>query len=1048
MPKVLIHFTHGLGDAVQLTCVFQHLQKYRPDWDLYLQAQRGKHSVGNGYCQRIWHEQEPGPDHGFFHQVFKLDWWENYNAYADCPNTKVTNCLREVFRIQPDPALLRYKLHLGQEALESTGGYLEQIGCRRLDNGRFNAVVLHYQGNTSTHKKNLSDEQAAILCESVIAAGFVPVILDWDRRSPLPDGRRIFSPGVQAGDIWGGFGSGDAERITALISQASLFVGIDSGPQKCAGATDTPAIGVWTGHHPIQFMDLCGNFLHLVPPNHENIPPMQHAGPRSYFHRNYRYRLFTGSHDLTDAALTMLGAEAPKHPDGLVKVGDFWVRDDNTEQDMVVVKDVYQGDCYRISLLGKFADDEVIVDVGAHIGAFAKLWHKRNPRARIICVEACPENLACLQANVGDFATVVHAACTYEEGELALLNAVRPHCESTGGSTVIPADKLDDASLRQPGYEYWHDRRPLRKVTLEELMAQMGVNHIDLLKLDCEGSEFSILEKTPSRSRIHFILGEYHGLQRWDEMRPRVFYGWDYGHMYAHESGLGNFHLCNRVWPPPARSSVQDFLRRHVRSGDEPYFDLGLGYYQALHDLTARFAPNRIVEIGVRAGYSALAMLRAAPQAAVVGFDNDSDMSSAGYVQHARELLKGHNYQLILADSRTLPSLPSSDMVLIDGDHTLPGCLNDLQLASRAAPVILLDDYQEYADNAVRNAIAQWRNSNPGWSLEVVPFGDPHRSVAVLTRNKEKTLRLALPPGIGDAFWCLLKVPALCRREGASGVDVEVCGGPPYRSREFLQAFDFVSSVAHTDLRITEADFITPGGEFNYAPSQPSWHNRFDWLLQVNGHLERGQRIEDWLPDLAIDWNLMERFRWSNKALETAAAVQQQYGDYCVFYTGPESGNTTAGHNRGGLWRPADWVRLAELARAAGLQVLFVGAEYDRSYLANHLLPAGLKDCHDYLGAWQIDETLAVIRGARFYVGYQSGLGIVATYLGVPTAMFWRPYGNSILPDQRVTFREEMASAWAPREHLDRGRYLPCIYGRCSPEGIMEHQRTVWNNLR
>ncbi len=97
----------------------------------------------------VWHDQEPGPDHAFFHQVVKLAWWENYNAYADCSNTKVTNCLREVFRIQPDPALFKYKLHLGQEALENTGGYLEKIGCRRLDNGRFNATVVHYQGKAA-----------------------------------------------------------------------------------------------------------------------------------------------------------------------------------------------------------------------------------------------------------------------------------------------------------------------------------------------------------------------------------------------------------------------------------------------------------------------------------------------------------------------------------------------------------------------------------------------------------------------------------------------------------------------------------------------------------------------------------------------------------------------------------------------------------------------------------------------------------------------------------------------------------------------------------
>ena len=64
-------------------------------------------------------------------------------------------------------------------------------------------------------------------------------------------------------------------------------------------------------------------------------------------------------------------------------------------------------------------------------------------------------------------------------------------------------------------------------------MALLGVDHIDLLKLDCVGSEFSIVEKTPSGSHIHFILGEYHGQERWNEMRARVFPGWDDGHMWA-----------------------------------------------------------------------------------------------------------------------------------------------------------------------------------------------------------------------------------------------------------------------------------------------------------------------------------------------------------------------------------------------------------------------------------------------------------------------------------------------------------------------------------
>ena len=163
------------------------------------------------------------------------------------------------------------------------------------------------------------------------------------------------------------------------------------------------------------------------------------------------------------------------------------------------MRDVVRDNAYRTVLLSSHAFN-VVVDIGAHIGTFAMLWHDKNPNAVIACVEACPDNLAALQRNVGHFATVIHAACTYQTRSVGLLNAVRPHCESTGGSMVVPLDELDTAP-GQPGYRYWRDTRPLPTITLEQIMDRLGVDYIDLLKLDCEGSEIDILGHTPSRRR-------------------------------------------------------------------------------------------------------------------------------------------------------------------------------------------------------------------------------------------------------------------------------------------------------------------------------------------------------------------------------------------------------------------------------------------------------------------------------------------------------------------------------------------------------------------
>lgn len=211
------------------------------------------------------------------------------------------------------------------------------------------------------------------------------------------------------------------------------------------------------------------------------------------------------------------------------------------QQDADVVMEVIGRDVYQTGRVDHRGAGEVVFDIGAHIGSFSVLWKRKNPGARIVCVEACPENIPVLMANVAHFATaIVHAACTYDKGDIALLNSVMPGGVATGGSGILTEDLRDKPF---PDY-YWKDFRPLDKVTLESLMDAVGVDRIDVLKLDCEGSEFSILENTPSLDRIGIIFGEYHGLTRWEELRQRKFANWKYAEL-SRVGDLGTFQLIN-----------------------------------------------------------------------------------------------------------------------------------------------------------------------------------------------------------------------------------------------------------------------------------------------------------------------------------------------------------------------------------------------------------------------------------------------------------------------------------------------------------------------
>jgi len=314
MVTLLLHFPHGLGDTVQFSVVLKHLRKYRPDWEVSVRCGRGKHSALLGLCHAVYHDQEAEPSQHFDTSV-PLGWYENYSRYEDRPNSKITNCLTEVFGIDYDPSLGRYEVHPTDDAKERARNYLRSTGAQETAPDKFQAVIIHYEGNTSTWKKNLKHWQGQALAQKALLLGRVPIVLDWDGRSPVPDDKTIFCPRPGKEDVWGGWGSGDAGVITAMIAMAEAYVGIDSGPGKCASATDTPTLIVWREHHPVQFHDPAPNTTHLLPHNWRTIPPAERLPIADFFLKHYQYVEYGGDFGLTDTATDwlarVLGGQMP-----------------------------------------------------------------------------------------------------------------------------------------------------------------------------------------------------------------------------------------------------------------------------------------------------------------------------------------------------------------------------------------------------------------------------------------------------------------------------------------------------------------------------------------------------------------------------------------------------------------------------------------------------------------------------------------------------------------------------------------------------------------
>lgn len=215
-------------------------------------------------------------------------------------------------------------------------------------------------------------------------------------------------------------------------------------------------------------------------------------------------------------------------------------RPEHREADLVIIRDVYVGDCYQIcqNFPARF-----VVDIGAHIGTFArKAWDVHHPE-RIVCVEADRFNRARLVENMtGLPVTIVAAACTYTPRPV-IWSSVFDGSPNTGGSYVAMNGEpsANGRYLAPLGVE---------AITLESVCGT--VPYVDLLKLDCEGSELSILQHATCLGRVRRIVGEWHDRDKFkhlvhERLTPE---GWRLHTLK--DDPIGLFHLLNERFVEPA----------------------------------------------------------------------------------------------------------------------------------------------------------------------------------------------------------------------------------------------------------------------------------------------------------------------------------------------------------------------------------------------------------------------------------------------------------------------------------------------------------------
>lgn len=156
-------------------------------------------------------------------------------------------------------------------------------------------------------------------------------------------------------------------------------------------------------------------------------------------------------------------------------------------------QDYFRGDCI-------ISPGDVVVDCGSNIGIFTSLAFDMGASI-VLSYEAYEDNCVLNRKNNPN-AKVFNLAVSNKNDEIIELLC----SEYIGGHSIM------ESEIEKRPNEYKRKNVFLKTITLDEIISQNFIDHIDFLKIDTEGAELLILEGLSDNNldKIKNISLEYH----------------------------------------------------------------------------------------------------------------------------------------------------------------------------------------------------------------------------------------------------------------------------------------------------------------------------------------------------------------------------------------------------------------------------------------------------------------------------------------------------------------------------------------------------------